>query len=384
MIDLDVRTLYVITMLLSCLVAGAMAVLWRTNPSDQGARGWAIGAGLIAIGALILALIGVVPSGVARIVGNPLVVGGYAFLLSGTGRFVGRSVPDWLPAASAVFMGLVVIFFMYVVPSFDARVVIISALCGTMGLWCAGILLFRPAPGMALVQGMVAFFFLFHAIPLMVRAILPLVGAAPFSTLFEPGLFQSMVSIGIIVSYVGFGFGAAAMTHRRLHLHLSHLATHDLLTGTLNRHAIEENAARERARARRQGYPLSLLMLDIDHFKHVNDAYGHEAGDAVLRAFAGVVRVSLRRDDILGRYGGEEFVALLPMADRAEALAVAERIRAAVAATPVAYANRTIGVTVSIGTALFADGEGAWEAAIRAADDALYRAKREGRNRVAV
>lgn len=164
---------------------------------------------------------------------------------------------------------------------------------------------------------------------------------------------------------------------------LEELATMDGLTGVMNRRTVLERAAAELGRAQRQGGAVSLLILDLDLFKTVNDTYGHQAGDAVLAAAATACLGSLRASDILGRYGGEEFLAILPGLSPAEAGAAAERLRAAVAGARIDFRGEPVGVTTSIGCAgREKAGEETVDELIREADTALYRAKTLGRNRV--
>lgn len=161
------------------------------------------------------------------------------------------------------------------------------------------------------------------------------------------------------------------------------LANTDALTGALSRRHFLELAGRERARAAREGGGLAVLLLDIDHFKRVNDTHGHAGGDAVLRAFHATCAAQLRAHDLLGRLGGEEFGVVLPATGREVARQVAERLRAAVAAGPVALpGGAAVAITVSIGLAFTASAAEDIDGLLAAADAALYRAKREGCNRV--
>ncbi|HLK70253.1 MAG TPA: diguanylate cyclase [Bryobacteraceae bacterium] len=160
-------------------------------------------------------------------------------------------------------------------------------------------------------------------------------------------------------------------------------ATHDSLTGLLNRPAILQSLRNELARSRREGHPVSLLMADLDRFKHINDTYGHLAGDAVLREATERMRSVVRSYDAIGRYGGEEFLIVQPACEGEAAHAQAERVRDAVAAGPYVAAGQTFTVTCSIGVAcrrppFLLD----CDALVREADVALYRAKEKGRNRV--
>ena len=167
-----------------------------------------------------------------------------------------------------------------------------------------------------------------------------------------------------------------------LHKQLRAAARIDAKTGLLNVAAWQREAAIEIGKALRDGEPLALLLVDIDHFKRVNDTCGHLAGDQVLAGLSAALRLLVRETDIVGRFGGEEFVALLPRADVAEALVVAERVRARISELSVAVADKDVSVTVSIGMAMLgADGHDLFEL-IAAADLALYRAKESGRDRV--
>lgn len=159
----------------------------------------------------------------------------------------------------------------------------------------------------------------------------------------------------------------------------------DGLTGALTRRRFLELATTEMARAQRHREPLALLMLDLDHFKQVNDRFGHAGGDEVLRAFVAGARQVVRASDLLGRLGGEEFAVLLPHTDTAGAMAMAERLRLQWRAAPVTLAGESASFTVSIGVAVWDATDGAppsLDDLMRTADGALYRAKREGRDAV--
>jgi two-component system cell cycle response regulator len=156
-------------------------------------------------------------------------------------------------------------------------------------------------------------------------------------------------------------------------------ATHDPLTGILNRGAIMERVAAEMARADRDGESLSLAMVDLDHFKEINDTYGHDAGDVVLREAALRMSSVLRPYDSIGRYGGEEFLVVFPKCEIASAVAIAERIRRSISNTTISTQTERILVTASIGIAEVRHPTDV-NAVIREADGALFRAKQKGRD----
>jgi two-component system cell cycle response regulator len=173
-------------------------------------------------------------------------------------------------------------------------------------------------------------------------------------------------------------------TARADNARLEVLAHTDPLTQVLNRRALTVRLASELERARRYDAALSLLMVDLDHFKTVNDEHGHLVGDDVLREFAGVLQHAIRSVDVVARYGGEEFVVGLPETALAGAVVFAERLRERIAETPFAITHgNPLALTASIGVAFFPSADvNTVEDLFARADEALYRAKADGRNRV--
>jgi diguanylate cyclase (GGDEF)-like protein len=164
---------------------------------------------------------------------------------------------------------------------------------------------------------------------------------------------------------------------------LEHRAHIDGLTELSNRHALQNRLPQEWDACMRRGNPLAIIIIDLDHFKRINDHYGHAAGDEVLRRMAGVLRSSFRETDFIARYGGEEFVVIAPDCDLASAVMLAERLRVAVAELQIEFRTANIKVTTSIGIALGLDPSQAKPVeALDHADQALYRAKGAGRNAV--
>jgi len=204
---------------------------------------------------------------------------------------------------------------------------------------------------------------------------------APLSPL-PPVHFEIARWFNIVLVFSLF-YGVAAFYRQRVRAAESamrRLARIDALTGLSNRAHFQERAAAELSRARREGRPLTVMLADVDHFKVVNDTHGHDAGDLVLAAVARSMASTLREHDLLARWGGEEFIALLPATPGAEARAVAERVRQAVASTTVVVDGRALSVTLSFGLAEVLAGD--LHGATRRADEALYASKRAGRNRL--
>lgn len=171
------------------------------------------------------------------------------------------------------------------------------------------------------------------------------------------------------------------ITERKIHSdNLARLLTTDHLTGVTNRAHFFEIGESEVARAKRNGRTLSVVMLDADHFKHINDNAGHQAGDEVLKRISDEARALLRRSDIVARLGGEEFILLLPSTTAEEAMAVAERLRVAVEQAEIETAVGQLNATISLGVASLGDGSQTLQDLLAAADHALYDAKQAGRN----
>ncbi|MCH8497750.1 MAG: diguanylate cyclase [Marinobacter sp.] len=171
---------------------------------------------------------------------------------------------------------------------------------------------------------------------------------------------------------------------KRLEAELNKLATHDPLTGLFNRRALEARLADEIDRANRYGRPLAVLWVDLDHFKRVNDHWGHGAGDDLLRQFSRLLEASVRKVDTVSRYGGEEFIILLPERDLDEAVETAERLRTLVAEHPFRVDGHHEDMTISLGVAIYPMHAHTASELCEVADKAMYQAKTAGRNRVAI
>lgn len=185
------------------------------------------------------------------------------------------------------------------------------------------------------------------------------------------------------LGHLGQAFNLMAERLAKSQSALEELSTHDALTGLYNFRVLHRRLLEEEERSRRYGHPFSLLMLDIDYFKAVNDTHGHLAGDEALRAVAALIRRVVRPVDLVARYGGEEFTLVLPETPSPGARAMAERIREMIATNPIPLpSGQTVNLTASIGVASYPEDAESAEKLIGAADQALYTAKSSGRNRV--
>jgi diguanylate cyclase (GGDEF)-like protein len=199
----------------------------------------------------------------------------------------------------------------------------------------------------------------------------------------SPGTFQSSLFVAAAAAAIVSSFAFLLLQKERAEGEAVRMATMDPLTGAYNRRTFHEIAERELSRIRRAGQPLSIIILDIDHFRPVNENYGNRVGDQVLQKIADIVRAALRKEDMLVRYGGEEFLVMLPEVPGPGAVVVAGRIRKSVEAETIQFEGKSLRLTVSVGvSARLDEGPESIENLLTRADDALALAKQRGRNRV--
>lgn len=241
---------------------------------------------------------------------------------------------------------------------------------------CLATAFLQPQGLLWLYPTLLANYFLLPIPWALAQSVLTLAMVVTLHGVFEsPMHLASFLASGMLVTVFSYIFASRS---RAQHLDMKMLASHDALTGAGNRRALEEELERVVAAHRREPRPVGLALLDLDHFKRVNDTSGHDAGDRVLQTFADLVRANTRGSDRFFRYGGEEFVLLLPGADAAELHRVSDKLRATIAA---GLRHGGSPITVSIGAAVL-DPDEASHHWLERADAAMYRAKQGGRNRV--
>jgi diguanylate cyclase (GGDEF)-like protein len=239
------------------------------------------------------------------------------------------------------------------------------------------LMLLRPrVKALAETARIIALLVAFAGAMVIFRLVISL-GVLPYSTQLEAAGHDFTI---ISLTLLGFAFVAlyVAETKRRLHEE----TRLDALTGLHNRRAFEEMIQREVQLAARDNMPLTLLMMDLDHFKQLNDTWGHALGDRALRTFGGVLLTVTGSGDAVARLGGEEFAILLPGRSGPSALTIAERLRATVEGLRLSEGEELVHFTVSVGVSSLLPGERNFEPMLRRADRALYEVKRSGRNRV--
>ena len=378
---IDPRTFLVVANLFGLLCALVLWVQARSFPDDiQGLRDWALAVVLIGCASGLSSLRGIAHDFFSIVLASGMLLVGQFLLVIGLQRYAGKA-PNWRPMLD--FIGAVVLLvalLTFTTHSYQGRI-FITALA-QIGLFSWGAMLaWRAEPQGFGSRFLFVAFLLGAAVALWRLATLSAAGGGS-DDVFDRNLIQQiylgMFSLGVLALSIGF----ILIANERLRVELEFMATRDPMTGALNRRAFFSRAAIEWARSTRAGRPLAVITSDIDFFKKVNDTYGHHIGDLVIKDFANRATSMLRVPDILARFGGEEFVILLPETDLANARQAAERIRREIETQRDKALPK---FTVSLGVAITSGQPGQAvdiEALISEADAALYRAKQGGRNRV--
>ena len=381
---LDVRTAVLLAMLIAGLLAAFLALSAGGVPLPERRHlsDWARSLALQAAGWGLYGLRGQVPDFLSIPVANVLLALAFVFSLRALRGFAGRPEAHWMDAAAVGLVAVVATAFLYVHPQLGVRVLVISAVFGVLFAASARMALAAaPSPRPRSHQAVAVVYGLLAAI-MGLRVLREATGLAPLGDALEPTPFQALLfAIGALAPPLA-TLGFVLMVNERLRFELTRRATLDPLTLTYNRRTLAELAARALAQARRQDSGFGVLLLDVDHFKRINDTLGHAAGDEALQQLVGILRAGMRAEDTLGRMGGEEFIVLLPHVDARQAVAAGERLRAAVEAARPLLGGTPWPMTVSIGVAA-RTGEEDFDALLRRADTAMYAAKHAGRNRVA-
>lgn len=355
------------------------AVAHRSRPDGMRFWAWALGAHSLAY--ILFSLRGTVSDVISIVVANGLLACTLSLFAEGLYQFQQRRPPRvliWTPVV------LIVLIFSLLMQNAPARIAVSAVVFIAQCVWFLVLVLWRPrdAPGrgryfvaLGLVMAMLGF---------MARAVGALSGAMTVTSITASDQIQATIFLVATITIMLISLGLVLMTKERADARNLSLALEDELTGLGNRRAILEQLAHHLAQARRSSRPLAVMVLDVDHFKRINDQHGHLSGDKALRDIAACLKERLRAQDILGRWGGEEFIIVLPDTEEAGAIQLAEQLRVAVERTRFsALDGQAFALTVSIGVHALRTGyDDERDDMIGAADRALYRAKDKGRNRV--
>ena len=368
----------------SLMMAASMAVVGWGRRRDGLGR-WAAALLVNAIGHLLIMLRGLIPDVLSIVVGNLMLSSVFVGMIAAVYQFQGRPVRWPLLLAPPL---LVLVFVSVFIDNFPARVSFVGLVIGLQAVWALLAALSHRHATVGRGQWLLVAGLSLEVVVLGGRALVAISTHSEATNILQSSALQTLTFLAtfsvVLVSSVGFVF----MSRDRADENNRVLAALDPLTGVANRRSLIAALDRDMARAQRMREPMALMMVDIDHFKDVNDQYGHPAGDRVLCSVVNVLRQRVRAQDLVGRYGGEEFMVLLPDTGLTGAQQLARALCKAVEESRCpadGVPGPGIAVTVSIGVFGGRLGSGdSWDMLIAAADRALYQAKNNGRNRVEV
>lgn len=363
------------------LVTLVLFAVWHFNRQIPGLRCWTVSYFWGFVFCLTLVLRTYLPEVIAVMLAQASSALAAYMLLLAVRAYMGR------PRISHAWAGLGITcllscsaYFTVVQPQFNVRFILVSLVVGVLFLLAARTVAhghYKQVPARYLFALIAAA----HGLFLLVRPALLDFDALPMVGALVVPHISSVIFLESIVASLLLAFGILILANEFMTLELRHLAEVDPLTNVFNRRAFLTLLDKSISSAQRSGQLLSVLVIDLDHFKNINDTWGHKGGDEVLRHFVQLANTCLRKEDMLGRLGGEEFAIFLPNAGHDGARAVAERLCGMVESEPVMTAHGSIALTASIGVAVCLPGESS-EAALHRADKAMYAAKMHGRNRV--
>lgn len=345
---------------------------------------WTWGSWLMLLGFGLLASRFILPLWISAVGGNGLIAIGIVMYCEGIHRHVvGRGLPRWWRWGAPIVATLLIAW-MLAWPLY-LRTVAISLLFATLLLPGIGVLL---GPGWRAEYSLrsVALTLILATGSLLLRAVHAARHPEDYQSLLQSSLGQGLTFLFSFICLIGAGFGFVLANFERVARRMEDMASTDALTGCLNRATADALLRHELERGRREHTPVGFVLLDLDHFKVINDTHGHSAGDTALQCFVAEVRRRLRASDVMGRWGGEEFVLVLPSTDPTGAARLVEQIRDGVEALQIQHEGADpFRITVSAGVVIAQPHQHlSAEQLFTLVDQALYRAKDDGRNRVHV
>jgi diguanylate cyclase (GGDEF)-like protein len=379
---LDITTVLIME-IAAAIAVGTMLGFSRSISNADGLPETTWAAWLLAISFSLQATRHLIDPGWAIVVGNGAAWVAMTLQLVGYRRFSGRHQHAWwwllLPAS-----GIVIMWSLWANGAgYVTRTLYLSSFVLLMCILCCHELHRDGAMRRERARFIPWVLTVFTGLCMALRITVLLLDPGVNEDFYAPSLERTLAFAPTLYYTLGTGFGFILMLRERSDARLREVALSDPLTRVANRRALEDMVRRDMHQSLRTGQPLSLIVIDIDHFKAVNDTWGHAVGDQVICHVAEVIRETIRASDILARYGGEEFCVLLRDTDTESARVLATKLCNALRTRPLEHAGGSIIVTASMGVSGLVQGTGdSWETLFKRADGALYRAKQEGRDRV--
>jgi diguanylate cyclase (GGDEF)-like protein len=379
---IDLQTLSVVTVFIAALLGALLVFAGLQNRSVRAPMWWGAAHIVNASGFALLTLRGTAPDFVTVDLANGLVLLGYGLTWTGARIFDGRPIRPFL-VLLAPLLWLALCRIPDFADSLSARVVFVSTLLALLTLLAAQE--FWRGRGEPLMSRWPTVIVLVaHAAILLVRVPAVLASSTFRGEFVLSTLSFTLLAFGTLLFTVVLAFLQLNMTKERTELKHKINSLVDPLSGVANRRAFLDDAAGLLARQERDHEPLAVLLFDLDHFKQINDQFGHATGDAVLQIFAGTATQTLGADVLFARIGGEEFASCIPVGDIDEAYAIADRVRRNFAGVAARFGDESLSPSVSVGVTLGGDPQATITDLLCVVDRALYRAKELGRNRVEV
>jgi diguanylate cyclase (GGDEF)-like protein len=380
--NLDVNTLFMVTIYVEAILGLLLLFAWVQNTSIKAVAWWGFAHLLRAASVVLFGMYGSVPDLISIDLANAMLFTAFAVTWTGARVFDGRPVEPVYLVTGAV-LWLLICRLPILAEAVNARVLIASGIITTY-TWLTAFEFWRGRDEQ-LVSRWPAIFMLFaHGALFLLRT--PLVAVLPWSVTSQVygSVWLTVLSFEALLFTISIAFILLAMAKERTELRHRTAAMVDPLTGIANRRSFLQEAALIAKRHTADPRPTAVLVIDLDHFKSINDRFGHALGDRVLELFSETARLSIRSSDLIGRLGGEEFAAVLYDTNCDKAMAVAERIRESFAQASLEVDSRPVGATVSIGLVHCQEALLDVPQLLAQADQALYYAKERGRNRVEV
>ncbi len=381
-LSFDFNTIVFMLAVLTFMLSGLLLLAGLNRGDAQGSRHWALANIMLSIGLAMSFTRFFLTHAWCFVLGAVLLTSGMGLQYVGLQKFKREAVTWWVPLSAVLAVFVLTVWFHAIQHDTQGRMIANSLVFAMLNIASARLLLVPAPEPLKTAYRFTGITFLLLAGTFIGRAILTYIEPAKtFGSLLFPPVGPHLFFIGNMMQMC-LTFGFVLMMNYRLVTDLRVLAIRDPLTGILNRRSLEDEASYLLARCHRNEEVLTVMMIDVDHFKAINDEYGHQAGDEVLKHLVSLVNSTIRTGDYFARYGGEEFCVVLPLTTREEALVLAERLRQKYADTPIQIDGKVIQSTISIGlTDTFQAGV-EFVNLVSLADQALYQAKRAGRNRV--
>lgn len=380
--SLDVKTVIFLSSIAAIVMGISILGTAQNYPHIKGVTKWAWGCAVQSLAWILIFLRGSISEFFSVIVAYTLLLLSMTFFYHALTSFKGKKFSSHIFYPLIALSSLLLSFFTYVYYQSLMRTLVIAVLGSILSFLCSYLLLRKKGETPKISERIMGLGFFVIGMSPIITVLSIVVNIYKIDLFFPNSIIQNLNFAFIFIAILILTSSFMLMINDKFMGEILRLATMDSLTGIYNRAAIEQLILKEIDRSKRYNLPMSLLLLDLDHFKKINDTYGHQVGDHTLQKLVETVSQVLRDHDLFGRFGGEEFTILLPETDLVNGHIVAERIRNIVDKTPIKTGSKSFGLTISIGLATLNHQDDDFAELFRRADMGLYKAKQSGRNRV--